>query len=99
MTGSTSESGFSMSAGLAAISTRLTDAAAIATGALACAQAGSEREAFRIVLDLAHHVVVVRAIGQARLRRAVQRGLRTVARRVVRLLKRLGRLDVARRAG
>lgn len=34
------------------ISARLTDAAAIARAAVACAESGSEREALRIALDL-----------------------------------------------
>jgi hypothetical protein len=38
--------------GLQEISRRLTDAAAIAKGAVACAEAGSEREALRIAMDL-----------------------------------------------
>lgn len=37
---------------LEALSTRLTDAAAVAKAAVACAQNGSEREAVRIALDL-----------------------------------------------
>ena len=37
---------------LAALSERLTDAAAIARAALVCAQSGAEREAVRIALDL-----------------------------------------------
>ena len=37
---------------LAEISTRLSDAAAIAKAAVTCAAAGSEREALRIAMDL-----------------------------------------------
>ena len=49
---STSETGLSVTAGLAAISARLTDAAAVAKAAVVCAEAGCEREAVRIALDL-----------------------------------------------
>lgn len=42
----------SVTAGIAAVSTRLTDAAAIAKAALVCAESGSEHEAVRILLDL-----------------------------------------------
>lgn len=49
---STNTSGLSVTAGLSAISARLTDAAAVARAALVCAEGGSEREAVRIVLDL-----------------------------------------------
>ena len=48
----TGEAGLSVTAGLAAISARLTEAAALAKAALVCARAGAEREAVRIVLDL-----------------------------------------------
>ncbi|MDP4026657.1 hypothetical protein Q8W71_29040 [Methylobacterium sp. NEAU 140] len=42
----------SITACLAEISARLTDAAAVAKAALTCAEAGSEREAVRIAMDL-----------------------------------------------
>ena len=45
-------SGLSITACLAEISSRLTDAAAVAKAALVCAEAGSEREAVRIAMDL-----------------------------------------------
>lgn len=48
----TGGTGLSVTAGLAAISARLSDAAAVAKAALVCAESGSEREAVRIVLDL-----------------------------------------------
>lgn len=44
--------GLSVTACLAEISGRLTDAAAVAKAALTCAEAGSEREAVRIAMDL-----------------------------------------------
>ena len=47
-----SGAGLSIPACLDAISARMTDAAAIARAAVTCADAGSEREAVRIVLDL-----------------------------------------------
>lgn len=52
MTGSTSGPRLSITACLGEISGRLTDAAAIAKAALACAEAGSEREAVRIAMEL-----------------------------------------------
>lgn len=45
-------SGLSITACLAEISCRLTDAAAIARAALSCAEAGLEREAVRIATKL-----------------------------------------------
>ena len=45
-------SGLSITALFAEISSRLTDAAAVAKAALVCAEAGSEREAVRIAMDL-----------------------------------------------
>ena len=42
----------SIRACLDAISARLTDAAAVAKAAVACAESGSEREGLRIVMDL-----------------------------------------------
>ena len=47
-----SATGLSVTATLAAISVRLTEAAALAKAAMVCARTGSEREAVRIVLDL-----------------------------------------------
>lgn len=44
--------GLTIIVGLREISRRLADAAAIAKGAVACAEAGSEREALRIAMDL-----------------------------------------------
>ena len=44
--------GLSITVCLDEISQRLTDAAAVAKAAVACAAAGSEREAVRIALDL-----------------------------------------------
>jgi hypothetical protein len=41
-----------ITSGLQEISRRLTDAAAIAKGAAACAEAGSEHEGLRIAMDL-----------------------------------------------
>lgn len=43
---------FGITAGLREISSRLTDAAAIAKAAVVCAESGSEREALRIAMDL-----------------------------------------------
>lgn len=50
------ETGLSIRGCLAAISARLTDAAAIARAAVTCAETGSDREALRIVLDLDEHL-------------------------------------------
>ena len=47
-----STAGLSITACLAEISARLTDAAAIAKAAVVCAESGSEREALRIAMDL-----------------------------------------------
>ncbi|WP_375462168.1 hypothetical protein [uncultured Enterovirga sp.] len=44
--------GLSITVGLRELSTRLTDAAAILKGAVACAESGSEREALRIAMDI-----------------------------------------------
>ena len=41
-----------ITSGLSEISRRLGDAAAIAKGAVACAESGSEREALRIAMDV-----------------------------------------------
>lgn len=48
--------GLSVTRCLGEISSRLTDAAAIARAALACAEAGSEREALRIAMELDEHL-------------------------------------------
>jgi hypothetical protein len=45
----------SITSGLQEISRRLTDAAAIAKGAVACAEGGSERETLRIAMDLTNY--------------------------------------------
>ena len=47
-----SAAGLSITGCLTEISTRLTEAAATAKGAVACAESGSEREAVRIAMDL-----------------------------------------------
>lgn len=47
-----SRPGLSITACLTEISLRLTEAAAIAKAALACAEAGAEREGLRIAMDL-----------------------------------------------
>lgn len=47
-----SGSGLSITGCLKEISTRLTDAAAIAKAAVVCAESGSEGEALRIAMDL-----------------------------------------------
>ncbi|MGA0597729.1 hypothetical protein [Enterovirga sp. CN4-39] len=47
-----SAAGLSITGCLTEISARLTEAAAIAKGAVACAESGSEREAVRIAMDL-----------------------------------------------
>ena len=47
-----SRTGLSIAGRLGAISGRLTDAAAIAKAAVTCAEAGSEREAVQIAMDL-----------------------------------------------
>ena len=49
-----------ITSGLREISRRLTDAAAIAKGAVACAEAGSETEALRIAMDLDETIHEVR---------------------------------------
>lgn len=46
------EAALSIATCLAEISTRMTDAAAVAKAARTCAEAGSEREALRIAMDL-----------------------------------------------
>lgn len=47
-----SETGLSIAACLKEISARLSDSAAIAKAAVVCAEAGSEREALAIAMDL-----------------------------------------------
>lgn len=44
--------GLSITVGLRELSTRVTDAAAILTAAVVCAESGSEREALRIAMDI-----------------------------------------------
>lgn len=44
--------GLSITACLHEVSTRLIDAAAVSKAAVACAEAGSEREALQIIMDL-----------------------------------------------
>lgn len=44
--------GLSITVGLREISTRLTDATAIAKAAVICAESGSEREALKIAMDV-----------------------------------------------
>ena len=51
-----SDPGLSVARCLSEISTRLTEAAAIAKAAVTCAESGSEREALRIAMDLDEHL-------------------------------------------